>query len=237
MPPDVVHVCSSVFFGSVQRRCLSSSKREGKKTSCPWDSWAERGSLIRNALIFIFTRCLAVISMWNLASERTLVYSLAFAALFDTWPRLYISLSNLRGSKVPVVNRLGWLMQIQSLCARSRSAKMACIRLLALHAGLLFTSGFLCKYVCVFRYKNFHAPFIAFAPSFLNYASEVWCSYTARGFLIFTYSLRNPPSNLWQPCASFRIRHLGNAFSGVHTKEWTRVLDSAGLWASRFLTR
>ena len=31
-----------------------------------------------------YTRCLAVISMRNLASERTLVYSLAFAALFDT---------------------------------------------------------------------------------------------------------------------------------------------------------
>ena len=31
-----------------------------------------------------FTRCLAVISIRNLASERTLVYSLAFAALFDT---------------------------------------------------------------------------------------------------------------------------------------------------------
>ena len=31
-----------------------------------------------------FTRCLAVISMRNLASERTLVYSLPFAALFDT---------------------------------------------------------------------------------------------------------------------------------------------------------
>ena len=29
-------------------------------------------------------RCLAVISMQNLASERTRVYSLAFAALFDT---------------------------------------------------------------------------------------------------------------------------------------------------------
>ena len=40
--------------------------------------------VIGNALIFIFTRCLAVISMRNLASERTLVYSLAFAALFDT---------------------------------------------------------------------------------------------------------------------------------------------------------
>ena len=34
-----------------------------------------------NALIF--TRCLAVISTRNLASERTLVYSLGFAALFN----------------------------------------------------------------------------------------------------------------------------------------------------------
>ena len=34
-----------------------------------------------NALIF--TRCLAVISMRNLASERTLVYSLGFAALLN----------------------------------------------------------------------------------------------------------------------------------------------------------
>ena len=34
-----------------------------------------------------------------------------------------IPLSNLRGSKVRVVNRLGWLMQIQSICARSRSPK------------------------------------------------------------------------------------------------------------------
>ena len=48
----------------------------------------------------------------------------------DALQYLYIPLSNLRGSKVQVVNRLGWLMQIQSLCARSRSPKMPCIRLL-----------------------------------------------------------------------------------------------------------
>ena len=42
-----------------------------------------------------YTRCLAVISMRNLASERTLVYSLAFAALFDTWQRLYTSFKSL----------------------------------------------------------------------------------------------------------------------------------------------
>ena len=38
--------------------------------------------------------------------------------------------SNLRPSKVQVVNRLGWLVQIQSLCARSGSPKMPFIRLL-----------------------------------------------------------------------------------------------------------
>ena len=32
----------------------------------------------------IVTLCLAVVSSRNLASERTLVYSLVFAALFDT---------------------------------------------------------------------------------------------------------------------------------------------------------
>ena len=41
-----------------------------------------------------------------------------------------VPLSNLRGSKVQVVNRLGWLVQIQSLCARSSSPKIPCLRLL-----------------------------------------------------------------------------------------------------------
>ena len=41
-----------------------------------------------------------------------------------------VCLSNLRGSKVQVVNRLGWLMQIQSSCARSRWPKTPCIPLL-----------------------------------------------------------------------------------------------------------
>ena len=43
-----------------------------------------------------------------------------------------VPLSNLRGSNVKVVNRLGWLVQIQSLHARSRSLKMPCIRLLVI---------------------------------------------------------------------------------------------------------
>jgi hypothetical protein len=41
-----------------------------------------------------------------------------------------VPLSNVRVSKVQVVNRLGWLVQIQSLCASSRSPIMPCIRLL-----------------------------------------------------------------------------------------------------------
>ena len=41
-----------------------------------------------------------------------------------------VPLSNLSGSKIQVVNRLGWFVQIQSLCARSRSPKMPCILLL-----------------------------------------------------------------------------------------------------------
>ena len=39
---------------------------------------------LRDREFQIFTRCLAVVSIRNLASERTLVYSLAFAVLFDT---------------------------------------------------------------------------------------------------------------------------------------------------------
>ena len=84
----------------------------------------------------IFTRCLAVISMRNLASERTLVYSLGFAALLNE----AVSLSNLRGSKVQVVNRLGRLVQIQSFCARSRSRRLGMLapvcqkRMRVLHA-------------------------------------------------------------------------------------------------------
>ena len=37
---------------------------------------------------------------------------------------------DVRGSKVQVVKRLGWPVQIQPLCARSRSPKMPRIRLL-----------------------------------------------------------------------------------------------------------
>ena len=91
----------------------------------------------------IFTRCLAVISMRYLASERTPVYSLAFAALFDTWPRLSIFISNLRGSKFQAVNMLEWLVQIQSLCARSRSPMHSptnydLVRRVSAHARLLY---------------------------------------------------------------------------------------------------
>ena len=53
-------------------------------------------------------------SMRDLASERTLVdltYSLHSSSLTEA-----LTLSNLRGFKVQVVNRIGWLVETQSLC-------------------------------------------------------------------------------------------------------------------------
>ena len=58
----------------------------------------------------------------NLASERTIVHSAAFAALFDAWLSLYL-FPIFVVPKVQIVNRLGWLVQIQSSRARYRSPK------------------------------------------------------------------------------------------------------------------
>ena len=56
--------------------------------------------------------------------ENSCPFDSIFATTFGDWPWLYIPLSNLLGSKVQVVNKLGWLVQIRSWCARSRSPKM-----------------------------------------------------------------------------------------------------------------
>ena len=57
--------------------------------------------------------------MRELASEKTIIHSAGFAAPFVR--SVSIRLSNLRGAQV--VNGLGWLVQIRSLCAHSRSPK------------------------------------------------------------------------------------------------------------------
>ena len=81
-------------------------------------------------LLFIrndFTRYLAQSSMCDLRENSRPLSSIccAFRCLTEAVP-----LSNLRGSKVQVVNRLGCLMQILSLCARSRLPKLPYICLL-----------------------------------------------------------------------------------------------------------
>ena len=54
--------------------------------------------------------------MHDLASERTLLHWTAFAVLFSAWPRLYLFSQPSWFQDASC----GWLMQIQSLCARSR---------------------------------------------------------------------------------------------------------------------
>ena len=73
---------------------MGQSREDGRRERalCPCRETPERGEARlyqrrlrdREHAFFVITRCLAVISMGNLASERTLVYWLAFAALFDT---------------------------------------------------------------------------------------------------------------------------------------------------------
>ena len=72
MLPDVVRVCIVPYSRISLERMPFVVEERGKE------------NIVSVRLLSRFTRCLAVISMRNLASERTLVYSLAFPALFNT---------------------------------------------------------------------------------------------------------------------------------------------------------
>ena len=57
-----------------------------------------------------------------------------------------VPLSNLRGSKLQIVKRLEWLVQMQSMCAHSSLPIMPCIHLLVLMCTHMNHKGKICTH-------------------------------------------------------------------------------------------
>ena len=78
------------------------------------------------ALLFTFLRSASLAVCADLASERTLLHSTAFACALRCLTEA-VPLPNLHGSKVQLGKKLGLL--VQSLCARSRSPTFTLVKM------------------------------------------------------------------------------------------------------------